>query len=124
METAFRINNTGAAGGGSRKLDGRLHALAATAAKADFFQAPASQLTQAPRQVAGDLRHMALQHRRTTPIHFVFQRLNDIGMVVPGVMNAVAGQKVEDAAAGFGEPSDPEPTLVRAALSQTAVDRA
>src|ERR1700730_11350792 len=55
METAFRINNTGAAGGGSRKLDGRLHALAATAAKADFFQAPSSQITKAPRQETGDV---------------------------------------------------------------------
>src|ERR1700686_1543687 len=112
MKTAFRINNSSAASGGSRKLDCRLHALAAAAAEADFFQLPASQLTQAPRQVAGDLRHMALQHRRTTPIHFVLQRLNDVGMVVAGIVNAVAGQKVQYATTVFREQLATETALI------------
>src|SRR6202158_1557706 len=55
---------------------------------------------------------MALQHRRTTPIHFNFQRLNDVGMVVSGVMNTVADQEVEDATAVFREQLTTETALV------------
>src|ERR1700681_250481 len=112
MKTAFRINNSSAASGGSRKLDCRLHTLAAAAAEGNFFQFPARQLTQAPRQFAGDLRHMALQHRRTTPIHFVLQRLNDVWMVVPAVVNAVAGQEVQDATTVLREQLAAETALI------------
>ena len=46
---------------------------------------------------------MALQHRRSTLVHFVFQRLNDVWMVVPRVVNAVVRQKVQNATAVFRE---------------------
>ena len=42
---------------------------------------------------------MALQHRRPGAIQFLLERRDDRGMIVAGVVDAVAGEKIENAAA-------------------------
>src|SRR5713226_11333 len=39
---------------------------------------------------------MALQHGGTAAIHFLFQRLNYVRMVVTDIVNAVAGEVIEN----------------------------
>src|ERR1700692_4272582 len=55
---------------------------------------------------------MALQHRRPAAIHLVLQSLNDVWMVVPGIMHAVSGQKIQDAAAVFSKQFAAQATLI------------
>src|SRR5258708_35544398 len=42
-------------------------------------------------------------HRRAARVHLVLQRLNHVWMVVPDIVHAVAGQKIQNAAAVFSE---------------------
>jgi hypothetical protein len=71
MKAALRISNARAVRGGSRKLDRGFHAFAAAAAEIYLLQVAACQLAQAVRQFTGDLRHVALQHRRSTFVHLL-----------------------------------------------------
>jgi hypothetical protein len=42
-----------------------------------------------PREVAGNFWHVTLQRSRPTTVHFVFERLNDVRMVVAWIVDAV-----------------------------------
>src|SRR5690349_6253266 len=101
MEAAFGVNDAVAAGRGARKLDRRLDTFAAAAAEINFLQSIACKLTYTFRQFAGDLRNVALQHRRAALIQLVLEGLHYIRMVVAGVVNAIAGEEVQDAPAVF-----------------------
>ena len=90
VKTALSESNPRAARGGARKLDRGFHAFAAAAAEIDFFQSAAGQLAQAPREVAGNFWHVTLQHSRPMLVHFVFERLNDVRMVVACIVDAVS----------------------------------
>jgi len=112
VERAFGIEQAGAAGGGASELDGGLDAFAARAAKERSGQAPAGAPAQTLGQFTGQLRHMALQHGGAVAIQFLLQRRDDGGMVVSGVVDAIARQKIEDAAAIGRKQFRPEATLV------------
>jgi len=46
---------------------------------------------------------VALQHRRTATVHFIFQSLDNVRVVVSNVMNAVSGEIIENTPAVRGE---------------------
>src|SRR6267154_35824 len=103
MKTALGREQTGAARRRPRKLDGGLHSFAAATPEKHFVQPAASEITESARQFAGQFWHMALQHRWTASLHFLFQCSNYVGMVVPDVVDAVAGKVIENAAAVSGK---------------------
>ena len=72
-------------------------------AKEDLLQVAARQLAQPLGQFACQFRNVTLQHRRTAAIQFIFQRLNNPRMIVPGVVHTVSGQKVQVALAVLAE---------------------
>src|ERR1700739_1378439 len=55
---------------------------------------------------------MALQHGGTAFVQFVLERLHYIRMIVAGVVNAIAGEEVQDAPAVFGKKFAAGATLV------------
>ena len=97
------IKQAGAAGVGARELDGGLHAFAAGIGEVDALESAAGELYQALRELGGELRHVALQHGGAGAVQFVLERGDDGGMVVAGVVHAVAGEEIENAAAVGGE---------------------
>ena len=99
MEGALGVQETIAFGMRARKLDGGFHALTARTAEEYFLQIAAPQATKLRRKFAGEFRNMALQHRRAGAVQFVFQRRQNRKVIVPGVMNAVAGEEIEDTCA-------------------------
>src|SRR5258708_2339430 len=46
---------------------------------------------------------MALQHGRPTQIELLFQRSDDGGVIMAGVVHAIAGEKIENALSIVGE---------------------
>src|ERR1700676_2310316 len=56
---------------------------------------------------------MALQHGWTALVQFILQRGDDMGMIVAGVVDTVAGEKVEDPAAILGEKFRPGTGSIR-----------
>ena len=64
---------------------------------------PPASCDQPLRQLRGELRHVALQHGGTGAVQFFLERGDDGGMIVSGVVYAVAGEEIENAAAIGGE---------------------
>src|ERR1700747_2153582 len=102
MKTVLGVENPGAAAVSPRKLNRRFYTFAAAAPEVNFFQPPAGQLAQTAGELPGNFRHVALQHCRAALVHFVFQRLNHVRMVVPDIVDAVAGQKIQNATTVLG----------------------
>jgi hypothetical protein len=71
--------------------------LAAGTAEESLVEIAARQPAQSPGQRARQIRHVALQHRRTAAQEFVLHRGDNRGVVVAGIVHAVAGQEIEDA---------------------------
>ncbi len=112
VECAFGIEQAISAGARARKLDGSFHAFAARAAEEYLFQVAASQTAELRCEFAGELRNMALQHRGPGAVQFIFQRGQDRRMIVPGIVNAVAGEEVENACSFRGDEFDARAALV------------
>ncbi len=92
-----------AAGAGAGKLDGGFDAFAARAAEEHFGEASAGEAREAIGQLAGELGDVALQHGGAAAVEFILERFDDSGVVVAGVVDAIAGEEVEDAAAVGGK---------------------
>ena len=103
MERALGIEQAVASGVRAREFDGGFHTFAAGTAEEHLFHSPARAPAQLVRQFAGQFGNMALQHGRTAPVQFILDRLHHRGMIVAQIVNAIAGKKIEDPAAVFGE---------------------
>ena len=112
VKRALAIEQRIAFGGRARELDRGLDALAPRAGEEDLLQVAACQLAQSLGQLACQFRNMTLQHRRTAAIQLILQRLNDPRVIVPGVVHAISGQKVQVAVAVFAEQLDAGTALV------------
>jgi hypothetical protein len=82
----------------SRKLDGRFYAFTSRRSKKGLTQPSASPCTQPFRQFPGQIRYMGLNHRRATACKLSLQRIDDIWVVVPNILNAIARQEIQDPA--------------------------
>jgi len=86
------------------EFDCGLNAFAAGAGEENFGEIAAREVAEARGQFAGEFGNVALQHDGAGAVEFVFESLNDGGMVVAGIVNAEAREEVDDAAAiGSGE---------------------
>jgi hypothetical protein len=45
------------------------------------------------RQRAGELRNMALEHRRSAAVELILDGLHDRWVVMPGIVYTIAGEK-------------------------------
>ena len=118
MERAFGIHQPGAAGMSSGKLDGCLYAFTARAAEECLFHFPTSQPAKPVREPPGEFGNVALQHRRPAPVEFALQSLDNARMVMAGVVDAIAGQKVQNAAPIRGEQRRTGAAVVRRVHAQ------
>ena len=103
VKTAIGEKQAGAVGVGARKLDCGLHAFAAGIGEVYALQPAAGELDQPLRQLRSAMRNVALQHGRTAGLQLILDGGDDGGMVVAGVVHAVAGEKIENAAPVGGE---------------------
>ena len=99
MKGAFSVEQPGAAGVRAGKLDGGLDAFASRTREVRLLQTSARERAEPPGQFACQFRNMALQHRRTLPLQFLLDRCDDGRVVVAGVVNTIAGEKIENAPA-------------------------
>ncbi len=97
MKTAFGANKACPAGVRASELDGGFDTFAAAAAEKCFLQISASQCAEVLRQFSGELRHVTLQHGWPAAVQFIFQRLDDVRVIVSSIVNAVAEKKIKDA---------------------------
>ncbi len=98
MKSTVRVEQTRAPGVGARELDGGFDAFAPRAGEKYLCQPPSGALTKAFRQFARQFGDMALQHDRTALFQFISDGCQHIGMIVPHIVHAVSGEKIEDAA--------------------------
>ena len=91
MERGLRRQQTVALGEGAGKLDRRLHTFTARTAEVCLVQAASRFAAEYLGKLTCRLRYMALQHRRATPVQLTVQSLDNRGMIVTNVVNAVSG---------------------------------
>src|SRR5208283_5762626 len=103
MKPALGVQKISPAGGRSGKLDGRFHAFAAGAGKENPAQLAAGQLAQPLGEYPGQFRNMALQHRGAGAIQLPLQSFDNTWMIMSGVVDAVARQKIQIPMAVFCE---------------------
>jgi hypothetical protein len=96
VKRARRIQQSRPSGGGAGEFDRALNALASRAGEKDFAHFAARQSAKPLRQLTRQIRHMALQHRRAAAAKLIAKLLDDVGMIVARVVNAVSGEEVED----------------------------
>jgi hypothetical protein len=96
VKGAVAIEQSFTTGGGAGKLDRRFDTLASRARKESFIQFAAGKPAETPGKFAREVRNVALEHRRTSPVKFTVQRFDDRGMVMSGIVNAVAGEEIEN----------------------------
>lgn len=96
------MEQRGSAGEFPGELDGGFHALAAGAGEKDLAELATCEGAEAVRQGSGQVWNVALQHGRAATVEFVVKRLDDGGVIVADIVDAVAGEEVEDHVAGFG----------------------
>src|SRR5579859_1781221 len=85
------------------EFDGGFDSFAATAAEENFGESTTGESAETFGKLASQVRNIALQHDGATFIKLVFDGTNDVRMIVAGVVNAIAGKKVNDTAAIRGE---------------------
>jgi hypothetical protein len=102
VEGATRVDDAVAAGAGACEFDDRFDALAAGAAEEGLFEVVAGALGEFTGQLAGGVGDVALQHDRAAEVELGLERGNDVGVVVASVVDAIAGQKIEEDAAALG----------------------
>src|SRR5215469_3665699 len=91
MKAAGCIEDTRPFGVSARKFDYSFNALAARTAKERLRQSSTREHAETLSQFPGQFRNVTLQHRRTVSVQFPLERSCDARMVVPDVMNTVAG---------------------------------
>src|SRR6202051_2426928 len=81
---------------GASKFNSGLYPFAAAAPEEHLAQFASSKIAKPAGKVTGQLRYVALQHRRTATVHFIFQCLNNVRMVVSNIVNTVSGEVIEN----------------------------
>ena len=99
MKSAVGVEQTGSPGVGAGKLDGSLDAFAARAGEEYFGQPPPGAVTKTFRQFARQFRNVALQHNGAALLQLVHHGGQYVRMIVTDVVNAVSGEKIENATA-------------------------
>ena len=112
MERSVRIQQTVAPGVRARQLDGGLDAFTPGTRKESLGQLSACAPAQLLSQFSSCFGHMGLNHGRTTALQFFAKRRNDRGMVVPNIVNAVTGEKIENASSVRSEQFRPRATFI------------
>ncbi len=102
VEGAFGVDDAVAAGEDAGELDDGFDALAAGAAEEGLGEVRTGERGEALRKSAGGVGDVALQHGGAGGLQLANERIDDIGVIVPGVVDAVAGEKVEDDATVVG----------------------
>ena len=102
VEGSFGVDDAVAAGEDAGELDDGLDAFAAGAAEEGFGEVCAGESGEALGEGSGGVGDVALEHRGAGGLELVDEGFDDVGMVVAGVVDAVAGEEVEDDASVFG----------------------
>jgi len=102
VKGSLGIDDSVAAGEDAGELDDGLDALATGTAEEGFGEVRAGESGEAFGESAGSVGDVALHHGGARGLEFVDERFDDVGMVVAGVVDAVAGEEVEDDASVFG----------------------
>jgi hypothetical protein len=79
-------------------LDDRLNAFTSGTAEENLRESTAGAPQKLFCELACEFGHVTLQHRRTTAIQLSFEDLDDVRVVVTGVVHAIPGKKINDAA--------------------------
>ena len=112
MKSALGMEQASAARVSARKFDGGLDALAAGTTEEDFGGASPGIQAEAGGQISGKLGHVALQHGWPAAIELILEGRDDGGVIVPGIVDRIAGEKIENAPAIAGIQFGPFATLV------------
>src|ERR1700751_4968624 len=99
MERVLRRQDSSATSVSPRELDGRLYSFASGRGEERLVQPPTGSSAKPICQFTREVRHMCLDHRRTTPRQLFLQSLHNVGMIVANVVNAVSRKEVHDSAA-------------------------
>jgi len=99
VKAARGVQDTGPSGAGAREFDRAVHTFAAGAGEKCSRQPTARALAQPAGEFPGLLRSMALKHRRPARVKLLLKRGDNFGMIVAGVVNAIATDEVNEAAA-------------------------
>jgi len=102
VKCAFGVDDAVASGEDAGELDDGLDALAAGAAEECFGEVRAGEGGETFGEGAGGVGDVALQHHGAGGLELLDEGFDDVGMVVAGVVDAVAGEEVEDDAFVFG----------------------
>ena len=103
MEPARGAKNAWAFGMGAREFDGCLDAFAAGAAEERLVDAAPGEPAKPRGEPPGQPGHVRLQHGGSALVEFVFQRGDDARVIMPGIVDAIAGVEIEDDAAVRGK---------------------
>ena len=103
MESAIGEKQAGAVGMGARELDRGLHAFTAGIGEVYALEPATGELDQPLRELGGAMWNVALQHGGAGALQLILDGGDDGGMVVTGVVHAVAGEEIENAASIGGE---------------------
>jgi hypothetical protein len=103
MESPSTIEESSTISGGAGELDRRLNTFAAGAAEENLAQHAASPRAQLLAELSRTLRHMRLDHRRPAAIEFLAQCREHYWVIVSNIVNAVTGEKIQDASAVVGK---------------------
>ena len=112
VKRMFGRKDAGALGVGSRELDGGFHPFASRRSEERLRQTATRALAQLLRQFSGQIRNVRLNHRRTTALQFALQCPHHRRMIVTDIVNAVTGEKIENAPSVVGEQFHSQAPLV------------
>ncbi len=108
VKGAFGVKKPVASCVGPGKLHGSLYAFTAGAAKENLRESASRTGAKLRRQLPGKIGNVTLNHRRPFPAQFVFERFDHRRVVVPRIVNTIAGQKIQNRATVVGlEPRSP-----------------
>src|SRR5438309_4896796 len=82
-----------------RKLDRRLHSFASRRTKEGALQSSPSSLAKFFSKFSCQVGDVGLNHGRPAAPQFLLKRRNHVRMVVPDVVNAVSGKKIQNPSA-------------------------
>src|ERR1700728_3524496 len=96
MKSAIAGEQANAAGMGACKLDRCLDPFASRTRKEYFLKAATCQFAKPRSEFSSELWNIALEHHRAIPFKFLDESADNGWMVVPHIMDAIAGKKIGD----------------------------
>jgi hypothetical protein len=102
VKCSLGVDDAVAASEGAGELDGGLDAFAPGTAEEGLGEMRAGERGEALGEGSGAVGDVTLQHCRPGGLQFLDESVDDVGMIVAGVVDAVAGEEVEDDAAVVG----------------------